>query len=66
MKVAGAPLAALGLVGLEADDGVGADHGAVAALDADLRVPDGDLLGDVALLVLGGAGGEGAVQRASG
>ena len=57
----GGALGVLGLIGLEPDDGVGADHGALAALDADLRIPHGDLLGDVALLVLGGAGGEGAV-----
>src|SRR5690606_10926091 len=37
------------------------DEGADAALDAELFVPHGDVDGDVALFVLGGAGGEGAV-----
>ncbi|EKD34006.1 MAG: hypothetical protein ACD_75C02509G0003 [uncultured bacterium] len=40
-----------------------ADKGAFAALDADRRVPDGDLLSDVALLPLGGADRPGAVRR---
>ena len=40
-----------------------ADEHALAALDAQVRFPDGDLERDVALLPLGGAGGEGAVHR---
>jgi hypothetical protein len=40
---------------------MGADHGTLAALDTDGLIPFGDLLGYVALLVLGGSGGEGAV-----
>src|SRR5579884_1459883 len=46
---------------LHADDRVGADHRAFAALDADARIPGRDLFGDVALLPAGGAGGVGAI-----
>ena len=49
-----------GAVDLGADDGVRADHDAFAALDAEILVPGGDELRDVALLPLGGAGGEGS------
>jgi hypothetical protein len=49
------------IVDLDADDGVRADKGAFAALDADVGFPDGDLERDVALFPLGGAGGVGAV-----
>ena len=41
----------------------GADERAVAALDAELRLPDRDLVGDVALLVLGRPAWVGAVDR---
>ena len=47
---------------LGAYDRVGANQHALAALDADVRVPDGHFLCDVALLPLGGAHGEGAVR----
>ena len=40
-----------------------ADKDALAALDAQVGLPDRDFQGDVALLPLGGAGGEGAVHR---
>ena len=55
-------------VDLHADGGVRADDRALAALDADLGVPDGDLAGDGPLFELGGAGRERAVgrQRADG
>ena len=46
-----------------ADHAVRADEAAVAALDAQVLVPDGDQLGDVALLVRGGAARVGAVHR---
>jgi hypothetical protein len=49
-------------VHLGADHGVGADHDALAALDAHIGIPDGHFLADVALFVLGGAMGEGAVR----
>jgi hypothetical protein len=42
---------------------VGADHDALAALNAHVGIPDGHFLADVALFVLGGAMGEGAVRR---
>ena len=47
-----------------ADDGVRADIGALVALDAVVFVPDRDLDGDHALLVLAGALREGAVLAA--
>ena len=53
----------LPIVDLDADDAMGADHGTLAALDADVRIPHGDFLGEVALFPLGGAGGVGAVSR---
>ena len=40
---------------------MGADHDALAALDADIGVPSGHFVADVALFVLSGAIGEGAV-----
>ena len=43
-----------------ADDGVRANQNALAALDAEFFIPDRDHLGDIALLPLRGAGGEGA------
>ena len=63
LKVAGAPARALGVVDLGADGGVRADERALVALDADLRVPDRDLDGEVALLPLRGAHRPGAVHR---
>ena len=44
-----------------ADRGVRAAQRAQAALGANLRVPDGNVLGDAPLFVLRGGGGEGAV-----
>ncbi len=49
------------IVDLLADDCMRANKGAFTTLDADLFVPDRDFEGDVAFLVLGGAGGVGAV-----
>ena len=46
-----------------ADHAVRADEAAVAALDAEVGVPDGDQLGDVALLVRRRAARVGAVDR---
>jgi hypothetical protein len=40
----------------------GTDEHALAALDAEVRFPDGNLLGDVALLPLRGADWIGAVD----
>ena len=48
---------------LHADGGMRADQGTAAALDAVFRQPFGHVHGDVAFLVLGGAGGPGAVIR---
>src|SRR5690606_28441834 len=42
----------LGIVGFLTDGRVRTNHGALAALDADLRIPDRDLQGDITLLVL--------------
>ena len=42
---------------------MGTDEGALAALDADVRLPDRNVDRDVPLLVLGGAGRPGAVLR---
>src|SRR5262249_3162358 len=55
-------IAEFGRVDLGADDGVRADHDALAALDAEVLIPDGDELRDVALLPLRGACGEGAAR----
>jgi len=52
----------LGIVGFLTDGRVRTNHGALAALDADLRIPDRDLQGDITLLVLRGPGLEGAVD----
>ena len=60
----GASLQKRRIVGLHPDGGMGADEGALAALDADVRLPDRDMDGDVPLLVLGGPGRPGAVRRA--
>jgi hypothetical protein len=59
----GCTLEQFAVVGLHADDGMRTDKGADAALDADCFVPDRDVDGDVALLVLRGGGREGAVGR---
>ena len=48
---------------LDANHRVRADHRALAALDADLRVPYRDFKSQVAFLPFGGSGGEGAVHR---
>ena len=48
------------------DDRVGADQHALAALNADIRVPDRYFQGDVALLPLGGGAGPGAVAGQGG
>jgi hypothetical protein len=48
---------------LHPDRGVRADHGALAAVDADRGIPDRDRLGDGPLLVLRGSGGERPVDR---
>ncbi len=50
------------VVDLGADHAVGADQHALAALDAELLVPLGNFEGDVALLPLRGADGEGAID----
>ena len=47
---------------LHANSPVGADDGALSAVDADAGVPHRDVLGDGAFLVLGRAGREGAVD----
>ena len=59
----GAPSSRAGVVVLGADHAVRADEAAVAALDAQVRVPDRDQLGDVALLVRRRAARVGAVHR---
>src|SRR5262249_30424325 len=46
-----------------ANDAVRADEAAVAALDAEVGLPDSDKIGDVALLVRCGPAGVGAVHR---
>ena len=68
LNVAGRAFQFLAVVHLDADHGVRADHGALAALDADLRVPCGNLERQVALLPLGRAGREGSIagERADG
>ncbi|CAB4853453.1 unannotated protein [freshwater metagenome] len=50
-------------VHLHPDRGVRADNGALATVDAQVGLPDRDLIGDRALLELGGAGGERSVGR---
>lgn len=45
---------------------VGADKDAVAALDADIRMPNRDLAGDIALLEAAGGGGVSAIHRQHG
>ena len=61
LKVAERASQFLAVVDLDADDGVRADHGALAALDADLRIPRGNFERQVALLPFRRAGGESAV-----
>ncbi len=51
---------------LGANGGVGAGGHAVVALGTEVRLPDGHLLGDVALLPAGGAHRPGAVRREGG
>ena len=51
-----------GVVNLDADDRVRTNHGALSALDADLRIPGRDFERQVALLPFRGSGGEGAVD----
>ena len=48
---------------LHADGCMRADHGALAALHASVRIPGRDVEGEVALFVLGGSGREHAVAR---
>ena len=69
-SLGGNGLEALGLLRLLAgvqqngpDGGVGADQGALVALDALRRVPDRNLHGGAPLFVLGGPGGPGAVLQ---
>ena len=50
------------VVELGSDDAVRANEAAVAALDAEIRVPGGDLVGDVALLIGRGPARVGAVD----
>ena len=57
------PVERVRLEHLHPDRGVRAHDRALAAVDADLRVPDRDLGRDRALLVLGRPGREGAVHR---
>ncbi|MOA08487.1 hypothetical protein D3C78_1282590 [compost metagenome] len=45
---------------------VGADKDAVAALNADIGVPDGDLAGDIPLLEAAGGGGVSTIHRQHG
>ena len=59
----GSPFQGGRLVGLAPDRRVRADQDALAALNADARIPRGNLKGEVALLPLGGAGGISAVER---
>ena len=62
-EAVGSALQALRGVVAGADHAVRADEAAVAALDAELRIPDGDDVRDVALLVLGRATRIRAVDR---
>ncbi len=50
------------VIGFDADDRVRADHRALAALDADVWIPDRDFVGQVALLPLRRTGGVGAID----
>ena len=61
LKVVGSLIQELLVVDLVADDGVRADEDALAALDAQVRFPDRDFQGDVALFPFGGADREGTV-----
>jgi hypothetical protein len=51
------------LVKLGPDGGVGTNEGALVALNTNRGIPDGDLVGDVALFPLRGSGGPGPVHR---
>ncbi len=51
-----------GVVGLDPDARVGARQGALAALDAGVRIPRGDFQGDIALLPPGGSRRESPVH----
>ena len=62
LKLAGASAIALGLEDLHLDRVVRAHDRALAAVDADVGVPDRQLRGQPALLVARGAGREGAVD----
>ena len=53
-------------IDLGADGGMGADQGALAALGAEVLLPQGQFQGDVALLVAGGARWARCRRRASG
>ena len=50
-----------GIVDFATNHRVGANHDALAALDADIGIPDGDELGDIAFFPLGGGARIGAV-----
>ena len=54
LKVFGAFSRYFGIVGLDADGRVRADQRALAALNANVRFPDGNMHGDVAFFVFGG------------
>ena len=62
LEAFGSVIDAAGIVDLGANDGVRANHDALAALDAQLLIPHRNFQGDVALLPLRGTGGEGAVD----
>ncbi len=63
LEAFGRVIDAAGIVNLGANDGVRANHDALAALDAQLFVPHRNFQRDVALLPLRGSRGEGAVDR---
>jgi hypothetical protein len=51
------------MIELGANDTMWADKAAVAALDADIRFPDGHFVGYISLFPFGGAAGVGAICR---
>jgi hypothetical protein len=53
----------LGIVDLDSDHGVRADHRALAALNADVGIPHGKFEREISFFPFGGAGREGAVDR---
>ena len=61
LNVEGAPGQFLAVVHLDADDGMRANHSALAALDADLRIPRRNFQSQIALLPFRGARREGSV-----